>query len=82
MRKKAARGHKKSKYKCAMSPNKHPCIGCKATAMEPVHTLQRLDQKRLDEVNRVRRALEAEEYPLIEAEKDAIAECAKELDHD
>jgi hypothetical protein len=47
--------------------------------METVHSLQRLEQKRLDEVKRMRRALDAGESPLTEAEKDTIAECAREL---
>jgi hypothetical protein len=45
--------------------------------MEPVHSLQRLDQKRLDEVKRMRSALETEESPLTEAEKDTIADNKK-----
>ncbi len=80
MRNRAARGHKTSGYKSAATPpqKKHPTISCKATAMEPIHVLQRLDQKRLDEVIRVTDALEAGEFPLTQAEKDTIAECARE----
>jgi hypothetical protein len=46
--------------------------------MEPIHVLQRLNQKRLDKVKRVRGALEAGEFPVTKAEKDAIVECARE----
>ncbi len=39
-----------------------------------------MDQKRLDEVKRVRSALEAGKSLLTEAERDTITECTRELD--
>jgi hypothetical protein len=42
--------------------------------MEPIHTLQRSEQKRLDKIKRVRGT--------NDAEKATITECAKELDVD
>jgi hypothetical protein len=42
--------------------------------MEPAKTLQRLDQKRLDKVNRARGMLDAEESLLTETEKDIVIE--------
>jgi hypothetical protein len=48
--------------------------------MEQKHsTLQRSDQKGVDEIKRIRSTLEAEESPLTEGENDTILECAKEL---
>jgi hypothetical protein len=48
--------------------------------MEPVHTLQRSDQKSMDKVKRVRNALAAVESPSTEVERDVIMECARELE--
>jgi hypothetical protein len=47
--------------------------------MELTHTLQKSDQKRVDEVKRVRNEQPAGESPLGEQEKVAIAVCAREL---
>jgi hypothetical protein len=44
--------------------------------------LHRSDQKMVDEVKRIRGALERGEYSLTEDEKNAILECAKELGMD
>lgn len=78
VRNRAAHDHRTSKHKCETpSPppshlTEHPCISCIFTTMELTQTaLQRLDQKRIDEVKRVRNTGES---PLIEA-----AKCAKEL---
>jgi hypothetical protein len=49
---------------------------------EPIHTLQRSEQKKLDKIKRVRGTLEAAESPPNEAEKATITECARELDVD
>jgi hypothetical protein len=42
--------------------------------MEPAHSLQMSDQKRVDEVKRVRNALKAGWSLLTKAERDIIAE--------
>jgi hypothetical protein len=48
--------------------------------MEPTHsTLQRWEQKRVDDIKRIRGTLEAGELPLTETKKDIVLECAKEL---
>jgi hypothetical protein len=62
---------------CSPPPQKKT-ISFKVTAMEPIHVLQRLNQKRLDEVKRVMGALQAGEFPVTKGEKDNIVECARE----
>jgi hypothetical protein len=47
--------------------------------MEPAHTLQRSDQKRLNKVRSLSGILEAGESPLTEAKEDIITERAREL---
>ncbi len=41
--------------------------------------MQRSVQKRVDEIKRIRGALDSGELPLTEAKKDIVLECAKEL---
>ncbi len=82
------RGHKTKGHKCVASPPtplfpltpKRQRNSCWTTAMKPVHPLQKLDQKRVDKVKWVRKALEAGKSPLTEAERDIIAECSRELE--
>jgi hypothetical protein len=48
--------------------------------MEPTHSaLQRSDQKRVDEIRRIRGAVEVRELPLTKAESDMVLDYAKEL---
>jgi hypothetical protein len=56
-----------------------PRINCGAAAMESAHTLQRSDQKRVNEVRRVRNALAAGESPLTKLERGVIIDFAKQL---
>jgi hypothetical protein len=59
---------------------KYPRISCSAAAMEPTHSaLQRSDQNSIDEIKRVRGAVEAGELPFTKAESDIFLDYAKEL---
>ncbi len=59
---------------------KHPHTSYSIAAMELTHyALQRLDQKRVDEIKWIRGASEAGESPLTETKRVTVLECAKEL---
>jgi hypothetical protein len=45
--------------------------------MEAAHTIQRSNQKRIDEVKRIRNALASGESLLTDAERNIILSCAK-----
>jgi hypothetical protein len=80
----AALGHKTSEHKCETLPptlfTKHPRTSYSTAAVEPTHyALQRLDQKRVDEIKRIMGALEAVESPITETKRVPFLECAKEL---
>jgi hypothetical protein len=61
----------------------HPyCSSHCAAVMEAAHTIQRSNQKRIDEVKRIRSVLASGESLLTDAERNVILSCAQVLEMD